>query len=72
MNWTRGQYDVVSEFAESFNTDTITSPTLGAASSDYAEDVTGAVRARLGWRQTGFIINFPWVVSVDLFNWSVN
>ena len=33
-------------------------------------DVGGEVRGRVGWRQTGFIINFPWRVNVNQTGWN--
>lgn len=69
-NWNQSQYDVVNDFDESFNTDTVTTVSLGSSSPDYAASGTGAVRARLGWRRTGFTINFPWTVSLDHFFWT--
>lgn len=30
-------------------------------------DTNGAVRARIGWKKTGFTVAFPWQVEVDWF-----
>ena len=35
-------------------------------------DSAGGVRSRVGWRQTGFVILFPWTVRVDHVCWNVN
>lgn len=30
---------------------------------------SGEVEARIGWRKTGFTINFPWAIELDLIGW---
>lgn len=39
--------------------------------SPYIETGTGNVRARIGWRRTGFTILFPWTIRVDHVRWSI-
>ena len=69
-NWAQSSYDEVLEFDESFNNDTVTGINLGGSSTDYIQDGTASVRSRIGWRQTGFTINFPWEVRLDHFFWN--
>ena len=69
-DWTQSQYDVIGDFGESFNIDSIETMSLGSSSANYAEDGTGSVRSRVGWRKTGFTINFPWQVSLDHVVWT--
>ncbi len=64
-------YDVVDVSETSFNNDTIVTVDLSSGISDYAEAETGAVRTRVGWRKTGFAINFPWEVRLDQLVWIV-
>ena len=71
FNWTSGGYDVIDVSAASFNTNTVVSVDLSSGISNYVQAGTGAVRARIGWRQTGFTINFPWEVRLDQFIWTV-
>ena len=66
-NWVAGSYDVLDETAAPFNTDMIVVTELVVA--DHVEAGTNAVRSRLGWRRTGFTINFPWEVRIDHFVW---
>ncbi len=68
-NWSSGVYDVVDISESSFNTDNVVTIDLGSSISDYVESQTGAVRTRLGWRKTGFTINFPWEVRLDQLVW---
>ena len=63
-NWTTGSYDLVDQSAETFGNDSTVSADLTPLIADYVSP-KGVVRFRTGWRQTGFIINFPWVISVD-------
>lgn len=67
FNWANNAFDVIDTQAESFNTDQVaTFPIVGA---DHV-DVNGDVRSRIGWRQAGFTITFPWEVRVDQAGWN--
>lgn len=66
FNWGNASYDVLGTQPESFNTDAVTTFTISPA--DHV-DVGGEVRSRVGWRRTGFTINFPWEVRVDRVAW---
>ena len=65
-DWNTGQYDVIGIFDESFNSDQIETFTIDPTHVDAGGDV----ESRIGWRQTGFTINFPWEVRVDQVGWS--
>ena len=65
FNWDNNSYDVIGTQPESFANDVTTTFALV---SDHI-DVGGEVRSRVGWRQTGFTINFPWEVRVDQAVW---
>ena len=67
FNWASGQYDIVGDLAETFANDTV--GTFAIVADDHI-DVGGEVRTRVGWRQTGFTINFPWEVRVDQTGWN--
>jgi len=71
FNWTTNSYDVVDTTGASFNVDSVVTVNLTAGIANYVQGGTSAVRARAGWRQTGFIINFPWVVGIDFLAWTV-
>lgn len=66
FNWAIADFDVISVEDETFNTDSVN--TFAIVAADHI-DSGGEVRARVGWRQTGFTINFPWVVNVDQVGW---
>ena len=70
FNWNSSSYDIVDASAASFNTDTVVSVDLSSGISNYVQ--SGAVRSRIGWRQTGFTINFPWEVRLDQMVWTVD
>lgn len=67
FNWAANAYDIVDESNPIFNNDTVVSAPL--TPSVYVEPATAAVRTRIGWRQTGFTITFPWEVRVDQVFW---
>jgi len=66
FNWTTNAYEVIGTQDESFNSDAVGEFPLTATHVD----TDGSVRSRVGWRQTGFTLNFPWIVSVDQISWS--
>jgi hypothetical protein len=70
-NWTSLAYDVVNIADASFNSDTVVTVDLSSGISDYARPSSGSVRTRVGWRKTGFTINYPWEVRVDQIVWRV-
>ncbi len=63
FNWTTGMYvHVGTPEDETFNSQT--KHTFGPIDAACI-DGSGNVRWRIGWRKTGFTINFPWLISVD-------
>ena len=71
FNWISSDYEIVDATPESFKTDTVASVDVSADIANYVQTGTGAVRSRIGWRQTGFTLNFPWEVRLDQFVWTV-
>ena len=61
-------YDELASSAESFSNDSTVQLNLSAQIADYV-DAGGEVRFRVGWRKTGFTLNFPWQVMVDHVFW---
>ncbi len=70
-NWTSSAYDVIDVSPASFNNDVVVTVDLSSGISDYAQPGTGAVRTRVGWRKTGFTVNYPWEVRLDQLVWTV-
>ena len=68
-NWVSGGYDAVNVADETFAIDAITTINLDSGIDQYIEVGTGSVRTRVGWRQTGFTINFPWEIRLDQVAW---
>ena len=66
-NWNTSTFDVVDISATSFNDDTVITPAL--TPGDHVQSGTAAVHSRLGWRKTGFTINYPWETRLDQFVW---
>lgn len=82
FNFDTGDFDlIVGEVDESFNNDSVLRALI--CRDDVAQYVAdadqpaagglpfaaaGTVRMRVGWRQTGFTINFPWEVRIDHFS----
>lgn len=69
FNWTTGEYEQVDVQDASFNSDSVTTTNLSGQIDDFVSGSSG-VRARTGWRRTGFTILFPWSVSVDQVLWN--
>ena len=72
FNWISNAYEIVDLSPASFNNDTVISVDLSSGISNYVQTGTGAIRSRIGWRQTGFTINFPWEVRLDQLVWTVD
>ena len=72
FNWVSSAFEIVDATATSFNTDSVVAIDLSSAVSDYVQPGSGAVRAQIGWRQTGFTLNFPWEVRLDQMVWTVD
>lgn len=66
FNFSTNSYEVIGTTAESFNTDTARQFVRSGHM-----DANNSVRMRIGWRRTGFTINFPWEVRVDAAKWFV-
>ena len=67
FNWATQQFEEIGTQGEAFNTDQELDFPIVAA--DHI-DAGGEVRTRVGWRRTGFTINFPWQVNVDQVGWN--
>lgn len=70
FNWNSGAYEAIDMQAASFNSDLVVTIDLTGSVSDYVQSGTGAVKARNGWRKTGFTILYPWTVCVDQVVWT--
>lgn len=68
FNWNTSAYDEVDVRDTSFNNDEVISADLSAGIADYVNG-SNEIRARIGWRRTGFTINFPWEVRLDQLVW---
>lgn len=71
FDFVANDYDVVDERNESFDTDTTATINITAGIGNFV-DTNGNVRTRIGWRRTGFTINFPWEVRLDQAVWKSN
>ena len=69
FDWTTGNYSVIGSVATSFNTDTFQTIDISGSVNQFVESGTSAVRTRIGWRQTGFTILFPWTICLDQTSW---
>lgn len=68
-NWNAERFDVVNVSSEVFANDTVVDVDITTGEQDFVQPSTGATRARVGWRQSGFLISFPWRVNIDQFRW---
>ena len=72
FNFTTGVFDVLDTTSESFNTDSIVNVDLTDDIGLYVEGNSNAALARIGWRQTGFTLVFPWEARIDHVVWNLN
>ena len=72
FDWTAGSYVEVGNEASAFNNDSVQTIDLTSGIQQWIDNQTSAVRTRLGWRQTGFVILFPWTASLDHIEWETN
>ena len=68
FNHVTQQFDIIDVRAETFNTDSIADIDISSGIANYV-DAGGNVQSRIGWRQTGFTVNFPWEVRLDQAIW---
>ena len=66
FNWSSESFDVIGVQQDTFDSDS--THDFPIVQADHV-DGAGNVRSRVGWRQVGFTINFPWEVRVDLVGW---
>ena len=67
FNWAANTFDIVGMQTETFNNDQVQQ--FAIVPADHV-NANGDVRSRVGWRQAGFTINFPWEVRVDQVLWN--
>lgn len=70
-NWVSESYQVTDVSQASFNNDIVISIDMTAKMSQFIRPGCPRVRARVGWRKTGFTINFPWEVRIDRLAWEL-
>ena len=66
-NFNTSSFDFIDDTDPQFNNDAVVTASLIPA--DHVEPGTAAVQTRIGWRQTGFTVNFPWQIRVDQVIW---
>ena len=71
FNWNTGQYEQVDAQSASWNEDSIVTVELTFFISDFVQGGTGAVETRVGWNDTGPILNYPWTICIDQVVWTV-
>lgn len=70
FNFDTGAYEEIRSDASGF-TDAVIVATASGSPNRYIENSTGNVRTRIGWRQTGFTILYPWTSRVDQIRWNI-
>ena len=67
FDFTTQSFTVIGTQPEVFNSDQVVAFPVSAEHIDTG----GEVQTRVGWRQTGFTLNFPWEVRVDQVGWNL-
>ena len=68
FNFVTGAFDEVDVRDENFNADSVKTIDISSGIANFV-DPSGAVRTRIGWRQTGFTLLFPWEARLDQAVW---
>lgn len=67
MNWNTGSFEQVSSEDSPFNQDALV--LLNVSAADFVQPGTGLVTTKVSWKADGFILSFPWTVSLDQLAW---
>ena len=68
FNWTTNSFEEITALPTSFNVDAANTISVPMPSR-FIQAGTGNVKSRVGWRQDGFILLFPWTVNIDQVIW---
>jgi len=69
FNWNTDQYVELESIDTTFNSDSIQTIDLTSLANDFVRSETGEIRSRVGYRSTGFLILYPWTISIDQVGW---
>lgn len=67
MDWNTGSFSPVSSEDSPFNQDAVL--LLNVSVGDFVQSGTGLVKTKVSWKANGFVLNFPWTVSIDQLTW---
>lgn len=70
-NFVTGVYDLLGTQAASLNSDSLQSVSAGGTLASYVEPGTFKVRAKVSWNRSGFVLVYPWSISVDEIDFSI-
>ena len=70
-NYLSGSYEMVHSAAET-TADSVVAIQVDGDISRFVESGTGQLKVRLGWLTQGPVLLFPWTISLDQLNWTVN
>ena len=70
FNYVTGAFEIVSQTDTGFNNDLslVIEPT--GDSSRYI-DSSGEIKSQIGWKANGFLLVFPWTISIDKTSWTI-
>lgn len=72
LNYDTGEFELMDTQNASFNADSVvTVSATGDVSRFVDAGNNNQVRAQTAWRANGFLLVFPWLVSVDQAEWSI-
>ena len=71
FNYSTNEFEVVDDRLTSFSTDASATVQLDQDMENFVESATGEVETRVGWRQNGFVLLFPWEVRIDRAVWLI-
>ena len=71
-NWTTSEFDQIGSIdapTGGSTGDEVFTFNLGPQAANFVQPSTQLLRSRVGWRQTGFTLTFPWTIQLDQVIW---
>ena len=71
FNFNSGSYEEI-DSRDATIVDSVTQVTPGGDVTRFVQGGSGMIKARVGWKATGFVLLYPWTISVDHVAWDLN
>ena len=72
FNYSTGSFEIADSRLASFNVDAFAVAEITQNMQDFVEPGSMEIKARIGWKQDGFILVFPWQARIDRAVWLID